>query len=212
MHRMINALRWTAIRAGKLALLLVGLLVLYLVVGTVAGAPADHDVLMYGARAVPVQVVSNSPPQSPRAYVIGPLLPTTSLAAVRCEAWLQSNSGTCPDDAILTSDFWPDVRQAPLSLYVGLFSTCGMSYSAEHLNVDYSTPNLTLHCHQAAPWVSWGRPPLGVSAAIVTDLVVVPTAQMSPGQLYVYREDRVERWWSDEVTTTLIGVATLPKS
>lgn len=205
MSGIARALRWIGGQIGRAAIFLVGGLILVIVVGAVAGAPPEHAVSLYGGAAIQVRVVTDYSHQ----LVQGPVAPTTSLANARCEAWLQARSGTCPDEATLAGAYWPDLQQEPHMLYVGLLSTC--LTSPDHFNVELASTTLFLHCHTTAPWVSTERPPMGVSAQILTDLILVPTDQMQAGTLYVVREDRVERWLSDEVSSELLGVVTITK-
>jgi hypothetical protein len=206
MSGIARALRWGAGQVGRAVLFLVGGLILLIVVGAVAGAPPEHAVSLYGGAAINVRVVSAYPGQ----HIQGPIAPTTSLANARCEAWQQARSGTCPDEATLAGAYWPDLQQQPHMLYVGLLSTC--QTSPDHFNVELVSTTLFLHCHVTAPWVSTERSPMGVAAEILTDLVLVPTDKMEAGSLYVVREDRVERWLSDQVTSELIGVVTITNS
>jgi len=172
--------------------------------GYLAGAPAEREVLRVGHMPVAAEVVSPSLPQ-----VYGPLVPSTSLSTIRCEAWSQRHPGPCPDEATLAAAYWPQVEQAPQTVYAGILSTCDTA--PEHFNVEYFQGILTIHCHTAGrlAYVWQGPPHSDSRAEVVSVLVTIPSAGMQPGPLWIYREDRVERWISDIVTQNLIGLVTI---
>ena len=130
---------------------------------------------------------------------------------MRCQAWKQGTGGrgTCPDDAVLARDYWPELTQTSATLYVGLTAYCDTS--RPHFNVERVGRSLTLHCHSAAPWLGQQRT-MGVMAEPLTILVLIPTSQLGPGPLSVYREDRVERWLSDQVGVAFLGTVTISDS
>lgn len=182
-------------------------LVLLVVVANVAGAPPEHAVISKGGQTVAFQVAFQDPKFGHVAS--SPIAPTTSLADARCQAWRQTRSAPCPDSSSsLAREFWPTLQETPGMLYVG--TICDTSTA--HFNVEYvpiSGGRLYLHCHSTAPWISFQRPEMGVTAQIVTTLVVVPTSELGFGQLSVWEEDRVERWLDDQINLTELGVVTL---
>ena len=177
--------------------LLVAILVL---VGTVAGAPPEHDVITMGGRSIAYQT---STPY-PQAHFYGAIAPTTSLDDARCQAWRQAYRGACPDATALRGTYWPGLQAAPQTLYVGVLAYCDLDPS--HFNLELGRgPSLVLHCRATARWLNLERSPMGVVAEPITDLLVVSTASWKPGRYTVYREDRLERWLFDQVTTTQLG-------
>jgi len=181
--------------AGCVTLPLLGAVLAF--ASAVAGAPPEHEVLSNGGRSIAYRVADTP------TTLYGPIAPTTSLAAARCEAWLQLHTEACPDTA-LPSQFWPELQDTPDSLYVGVLAYCDMT--PEHFNVEVGDgTSLTLHCHSSAAWIHVGPRAMGVVSQPITHLLVVSTAGWPPGQYWVYREDRVERWLSDQVETSLLG-------
>ena len=186
--------------AGCVTLPLLGAVLAF--ASAVAGAPPEHEVLSRGGHSIAYRSA-----YTPNLF--GPIAPTTSLAGARCEAWLQLHTEACPDTA-LPSQFWPELQDTPDSLYVGVLAYCDMM--PEHFNVEVGDGTiLTLHCHWSAPWINLTRPPMGVVGQPITQLVVVSTAGWTPGKYWVYREDRVERWLSDQVETSLLGAVDIGK-
>jgi hypothetical protein len=173
-------------------------------VGTVAGAPPEHDVTTMGGRSIPFRTAT----PDPQAHVYGPIAPTTSLGDARCQAWRQNHSGACPDDSALAGTYWPALQPSDRTLYVGVAAYCDPE--SNHFNLELGRgASLVLHCHYAARWVNLERPPAGVVAEPIITLLIVSTATWSPGRYSIYREDRLERWLDDQVTTTLLGTVTV---
>lgn len=180
------------IRPGCLALVVVSVVAIF--AGSIT--PPNHDVLSAGSRAIDYQAFETP---------YGPIAPTTSLPDARCQAWRHFRGYNCPDGASLAREFWPALREAQGTLYVGL--TC---YAAPaHFNVEYTGASVILHCHAAASWIQFEPHPMGETGSILFALVMVPTAQMRSGTLSVYQEDRVERWLNDQVTITQLGTVTV---
>jgi hypothetical protein len=170
--------------------------------GVAIGAPVEHDVLPEGHTPITWEVAE------PSGYTYGPLAPTTSLTNARCQSWLQDHPGTCPDEQTLAGMYWTKLDQAPQTVYVGILSTC--ETAPGHFNVEYFQGILTMHCHSAGRLVNvWQGPHSDARAQVVSLLVAVATAGMKRGPLWIYREDRVERWISDIVRLELIGVVTI---
>jgi hypothetical protein len=171
--------------------------------GIAIGEPVEHDVLPEGHTALTWQVAEPSD-----RYTYGPLVPTTSLANVRCQSWIQDHAGTCPNEQTLAGMYWTKLEQAPQTLYIGAF-LCDTT--RPHFNVDYFDRRLTLHCHRTARLINPWRGPhsdAGPGAAFI-QLLIVPTSSMTPGRVSICLEDRIERRFSDIVSTKLIGVATI---
>jgi hypothetical protein len=201
---MVTSAASTARYAAAVLITIPLVLSLIYIGGVVIGAPVENDVLPEGHTPITVQVAAPS-----GRPTFAPILPTTSLANVRCQSWLQDHAGTCPDEQTLAGMYWTKVEQAPQTLYVGAF-LCDTA--RPHFNAEYFESRLTLHCHTTARLIEpWEGPhsDAGPGRAFIT-LVIVPTAGMTPGQLSIFREDRVERRFSDTVSTQLIGVATIP--
>lgn len=180
------------IRPGCLALVVVSVVAIF--AGSIT--PPNHDVLSAGSRAIDYQVIETP-------YVR--ILPTTSLADARCQAWRHSRGYNCPNAAALAGAFWPQLQQVPEMLYVGL--TCATSPA--YFNVEYTGRSVIFHCHLAQAWLHFEPHSIGVNAVPDVALVMVPTAQMRSGMLSVYQEDRVERWLNDQVTITQLGTVTV---
>jgi hypothetical protein len=171
--------------------------------GVALGAPAESDVVPEGHTPITWEVAE---PSGRLTY--GPLVPTTSLANVRCQSWIQDHAGTCPDEQTLAGMYWTKLQQAPQTLYVGAF-LCDTT--RRHFNVEYFESRLTLHCHSTARLINpWQGPhsDAGPGAAFI-ELLIVPTVSMIQGQVSIFLEDRIERRFSDIVSTKLIGVATI---
>jgi hypothetical protein len=203
-----RVLRWVAI--AVLADIVV--IVVLAITATVAGAPPEHDVIPVNTTPLAVQVVL-PPLGSPASRLSAAIAPTTSLGAARCAAWQESNAGACPDTSALAQMYWPELTEQPQTIYVGLLWPDCIA-SAPHFNVEFSgnveSANVILHCHSTQAWFGGpsylGRNSVG---APVLQLVMVPTAPIEGRQLWVYREDRVERWLEDDVRTTLLGVVAI---
>ena len=194
--------RWQQIAAtiGCATPLVIALLV---VAAIIAGSPPEHDVITMDGRSIAYKTATSYP----QVYVYGPITPTTSLYDARCQAWRQRNSGDCPDDGTLARTYWPGLQSADGTLYVGLTGYCA---DPSDFNLELGRgPTLVLHCHATAPWINLNRGPMGVQAAPITTLLIVSTATWSPGRYSIYREDRVERWLVDQVTTSLLGAVTI---
>jgi hypothetical protein len=174
--------------------------------GVAIGEPVESDIIPAGHIPISVQVALPT-----RFPTYGPIAPTSSLANLRCQSWLQDHAGTCPDDATLAGMYWTTMEPAPQTLYVGVLGLCDTA--RPHFNVEYGEGRLTLHCHYTArliqPWSGPHSDARPGGRAFVT-LVIMPTVEMTAGQVSVYREDRVERRFSDIVSTQLIGAGTIP--
>ncbi len=187
-------------------------LVLLAIAATVAGIPPERDVLPVNTTPLVVQVVL--PAQgSPASRLVAPIAPTTSLAAVLCAAWQESNAGACPATSAVAQAYWPELTEQPQTIYVGLLWPDCVA-SAPHFNVEFfgnvESAVVTLHCHSTGAW--FGGPSQrgsNTEAAPILQLVIVPTAPIGGRQVWVYREDRVERWLEDDARTTLLGVVTI---
>lgn len=174
--------------------------------GVAIGEPVESDIVPAGHVAISVQVAFPT-----RFATYSPIAPTTSLANLRCQSWLQDHVGTCPDDPTLAGMYWTNLEPAPQTLYVGVVGLCDTA--RPHFNVEYGHSRLTLHCHWTARLIQpWSGPHSdgGPGGRPFVTLVIVPTVDMTAGQVSVYREDRVERRFSDIVSTQLIGVGTIP--
>jgi hypothetical protein len=170
-------------------------------IASVAGAPPGHDSITVGGHSIAYEVATSS------MRIFGPIAPTTSLADARCEAWLQGHTGDCPDKGTLAAAYWPDLQVTPRTLYIGVQGFCDLD--PHRFNLEVNRPFLVLHCRQVAPWVNLRRVATGASAAPLTSLLIVSTATWLPDQYWIYREDRVERWFFDSVTQTVLGVVSI---
>jgi len=197
--------------AASLLTLLLGLALL-LLAATIAGAPPEHDIVPIGTHALKVRVVTSLAfPAISHVWgpVWGPIGPSTSLAFVRCAAWQEGHASGCPDEFALAKAYWPELTPEPATIYVGLLWPYCIA-SAPHFNVEYSggvtSTNVTLHCHHTLPWAG-GPSERGSNTAAPPSLqlILVPTAGMSAGPVWVYREDRTERWIQDDSQITLLG-------
>jgi len=170
--------------------------------GVAIGEPVEHDVLPEGHTPITWEV---GEPSGQATY--GPMVPTTSLTNARCQSWTQDHAGTCPDEKTLAAMYWAKLEQAPQTLYIGTF----LCDTTRHFNVEYFESRLTLHCHGTARLINpWPGPHSDARPGrAFVELLIVPTASMTPGQVSVFREDRIERRFSDIVSTTSIGVATI---
>jgi hypothetical protein len=196
---------WTTGCLAAISITVLGALLL--VANAVAGAPPAHEIHTAGARPLSYQIVVSGP-----RIVWGRIKPTTSLGDVRCQAWRQSESEVCPDAAELTRIFWPQLQQAPDTLYVGIVPTaCWPSIAS--INIEYSPRSLLIHCFDARPWFGspFGTPEGGGEAFAEPSavLVLVPLTGILPGSLQVVYEERVERWFFDAVETFPLGTVSL---
>jgi hypothetical protein len=177
-----------------------------LAVASAAGAPPLHHVLSPGARAIGHQVGDQNGINAVRQAIA----PTTSLTQARCDAWRQRETTPCPDDSTLEKTYWPAVRQAPHTIYVGVLNTCDVVPLDDRFDVEYAGRSLTLRCYSVEAWV---RPragaAMGTRGLIASALVIVPAIGIPPGRLAIYREDRAERWFFDDVRTQFLGAVTL---
>jgi hypothetical protein len=178
---------------------------LLLVANALAGAPPRHEIHTPGARPVSYEIADYG-----GRIVWGRTTPTMSLDDFRCEAWRQSGQKVCPDAAELSRMLWPQLQQAPGTLYVGIMWTACLPSSFD-FNIEYSPGTLLMHCFEAQPWVvsPIGRP-AGAHAARSIVLVLVPLIDIPPGRLQVVYEERVERWFFDAVDTLQLGAVNLP--
>lgn len=200
--------RW-ALRVAAVVLLTSPVLFAILIlVSSVAGAPPEHAVRTPGATPIGYEVAYSTTYLN-GSLVAGVAAPATSIDEFRCAAWRAGGQpGGCPDSAELAKTLWPNVKQAPDTLYVGLrASTC--QTVPDHLNIEYQDGRLVLHCHVAAQWLYFARSTMGVAAQPAIALLTMPTGAMSHGKLTVVLENRVERWLFDQVTTVELGTVAI---
>ena len=187
----------------RLALIAAGLALVLLAMYGLTSSPSEHDVYTDGGTPLAYTVGS----VYPGVHVMGPIAPTLSLADVRCDAWLQQHTGSCPNEPTLAATYWPSLRQEQQTLYVGVLNSCDKNQA--HFNLEYIGFYLILHCHETAPWLHLNRGPMGANMEILAELVIVSTSHMEKGSLYVWQDDRVERWVSDLSQRTLLGVVAI---
>jgi hypothetical protein len=90
-----------------------------------------------------------------------------------------------------------------MTLYVGVLSTCGSGFNVEYHGHDRL---LVVHCYTAAAWIGFPASCCpGVTAGPTLALVLVPTEAIHSGRLTVVRDDRMERWLSDQSTESQLG-------
>lgn len=172
-------------------------------------APADHDV--HSPTGIAIKAAIANPIESVPSYYgllqpTGPLRPSQSIADVRCQVWRQRTSGTCPDDSMLAPSMWPRVKQRPKTLYVGLLPSCPGYFNIEYFARDR---RLTIHCHVAWPWISIPTGAHGVAAIRGTTLVEAATDAITPGEIRVVQDDRIEHLIGDQTTETELGTVTI---
>jgi hypothetical protein len=183
--------------------------VLILLVIALIWKPDGHDVRTPGAVAVSgAHLLNDLIP----TYVFANVRPSMSLADVRCQAWLAARKGACPDAATISLALWPDLKQSPNTLYVGLSPGCVVYDPVYGLNVEYLAVShrLTIHCYSTSAWIappvrSCGNCPPGP----VTIILLVPTNAIEPGPLTVIRDDRVEHLLGDDSTEVALGTLTV---
>ena len=192
-----------AFAAGLTAVLVFSLLLL---VGQIAGAPPLREIHIDGARPIAWEVAAPIPAYGPLG-VRGPLSPTASLGGMRCQAWQQGHTGQCPDAAALAHDYWPDLQERADTVYLSLLPSCGAWDG--NFNIEYINSTLTMHCYWTAAWYHAPSGGMGSGPQAMIQLLLVNTTGIPSGQLRIFEEDRVERWLTDQVTTSLVGVVTI---
>ena len=183
--------------------------VLILLVIALIWKPDGHDVHTPGAVAVSGAHLFN---ELIPTYVFANVRPSMSLADVRCQAWQVARKSVCPDAATISSALWPELKQSPNTLYVGLSTDCVVYNPVYGVNVEYLAVNrrLTIHCYSTSAWISMpvGSPGIGPSGPW-TRLLLVPTNAIEPGPLTVIRDDRIEHLLGDDSTEVALGTLTV---
>ncbi len=159
--------------------------------------PPSHDVHSPDGVSIKARIVYSGP-------TFRPIVPSESLSDIRCQLWGNGSSAVrCPTDAILAQDIWPQVNQSPLTLYVGVLSTCGYRFNVEYRAHDR---RLLVHCYSAGAWIAFPASCCpGVMASPTLALVLVSTDAIPSGRLTVTRDDRIERWLSDQSAESQLG-------
>ncbi len=171
--------------------------------------PADHEIHSPNGIAIKGEI-ANPIESVPSYYGLlqprGPLRPSQSIADDRCQVWRQHMSGRCPDDATLAPSMWPHIKQRPATLYVGLLPSCPGYFNIEYLASDWT---LIIHCHVAWPWIALPTSARGVEAIRGTTLVEAAIDAITPGEIRVVQDDRIEHLIGDQTKETELGTVTI---
>lgn len=174
---------------------------------TATWTPPVHEVHTRGAIALNSNFLG-SWPSNGRAPK-----PTTSLKQLRCEV-LQTAGLPRQCAAGAVERIWPAAAQQPAKLYVGLQFGGEPSGHPSGWNVEYnpSGRTLTIHNYESHPLLVLQAPDEAPGAALQESigLLVIATDAISPGNVIVVADSRIEHLLGDQETgTALLGVVSL---
>jgi hypothetical protein len=163
--------------------------------------PSAHEIHSPDSTALRTQVVVSNP------FVLGypAFPPSQSLDAIRCEIWRSHphQSSAC-DSTILASDYFPNVTQIPMTLYVP-WVRCS-SFNVEYRS---GSRSVVIHCITAEPWISTEHRVMGVAAQPQLALLLIPTDSIPAGTLDVVQDNRTEHLLHDDTYEFELGTATI---
>lgn len=172
-------------------------------------APPAHDVHSAGATQLKTSMVESD------LRGVWEVEPSQSISDLRCKVWARVNGGTpCPDD--IAQKYFPAVTQAPNTLYM-IWTGClswrggGAILHWQGYNVEYfsSSRKFVIHCYLAEGWVAPHDSLFGVAAQPPANLLVIPTGSISPGDVQIWEDDRLEHLVRDASNEFKLANATI---